>query len=249
MANEARPCPCDLGDKIEYGGLGEEVQIEHIKAYVVKPITSQKAIIVIQDIFGWQLPNTRYMADMLSANGYIAICPDFFVGKEAWSQCHDWSTFQQWLEDKKPTEINKEVDVVLKYLKEQCGAKDIGVVGFCWGGVATHYIALQYQEIKAGVSVYGIVREREDRFDLKSSTLFIFAEKDAVIPLDQVTTLETRLKEKCTADFQVKIFPNQTHGFVHRKREDINLDDKPYIEEARRDMINWLNKYMYASED
>lgn len=56
--------------------------------------------------------------------------------------------------------------------------------------------------------------------------------------------LETRLKEKCTVDFQVKIFPNQTHGFVHRKSEDINPDDKPSIEEARTDMINWLNKYM-----
>ncbi|KAK9953410.1 hypothetical protein ABG768_017406 [Culter alburnus] len=244
MANEAKPCPCEIGDKIEYGGLGEEVQIEHIKAYVVKPQASEKAIIVIQDIFGWQLPNTRYMADMLSANRYITICPDFFVGKEPWSQSHDWSTFQQWLEDKKPTDIKKEVDVVLKYLKEKCGAKHIGVVGFCWGGVATHYVALQYQEIKAAVSVYGIVREREDRFDLKSPTLFIFAEKDAVIPLDQVTILETRLKEKCTVDFQVKIFPNQTHGFVHRKNEDINPDDKPYIQEARKDLLNWLNKYM-----
>lgn len=33
----------------------------------------------------------------------------------------------------------------------------------------------------------GIVREREDRFDLKSPTLFIFAENDTVIPLDQVS--------------------------------------------------------------
>lgn len=51
--------------------------------------------------------------------------------------------------------LPREVDVVLKYLKEQSGAKRIGVVGFCWGGVATHYIALQYTEVKAGVSVYG----------------------------------------------------------------------------------------------
>lgn len=41
----------------------------------------------------------------------------------------------------------------------------------------------------------GIVREREDRFDLKSPTLFIFAEKDAVIPFDQVSYLSrTSLK-------------------------------------------------------
>lgn len=72
MANEAKPCPCDIGDRMDYGGLGQEVQIEHIKAYVVKPsAASDKAVIVIQDIYGWQLPNTRYMADMLAANGFM----------------------------------------------------------------------------------------------------------------------------------------------------------------------------------
>lgn len=35
----------------------------------------------------------------------------------------------------------------------------------------------------------GIVREREDRYALKSPTLFIFAEVDQVIPLDQVCVL------------------------------------------------------------
>lgn len=52
--------------------------------------------------------------------------------------------------------VSREVDVVLKFLKEQCGAKHIGAVGFCWGGVATHYLALQYPDVKAGVSVYGM---------------------------------------------------------------------------------------------
>ncbi|XP_039982354.1 LOW QUALITY PROTEIN: carboxymethylenebutenolidase homolog [Xiphias gladius] len=245
MANEAKPCPCDIGDRMEYGGLGQEVQIEHTTAYVVKPsAASDKAIIVIHDIYAWQLPNTRYIADMLAANGYIAVCPDFYVEKEPWSPLHDWSKFQGWLEDKKPTNMNKEVDVVLRFLREQCGAQHIGALGFCWGGVATHYLALQYPEIKAGVSVYGIIREKEDRYDLKSPTLFIFGEKDEVIPLDQVNALEAKLKEKCTVDYEVKIFPGQTHGFVHRKRDDINTIDKLSIQLARTDLLNWLNKYM-----
>lgn len=230
---------------MEYGGLGQEIQIEHVKAYVVKPaVQSDKAVIVIQDIYGWQLPNTRYMADVLSANGYIAIVPDFFLGKEPWSPSKDWSKFQEWLEDKKPTNINKEVDAVLKYLREQCGARRLASVGFCWGGVAVHHLALEYPDIQAGVSVYGIIREREDRYQLKSPTLFIFGEKDEVIPLYQVNVLQKHLQDKCTADFQVKIFPGQTHGFVHRKREDINPADKQLIQEARTDMLNWFQKYM-----
>ncbi|XP_034717694.1 carboxymethylenebutenolidase homolog [Etheostoma cragini] len=245
MANEAEPCPCHIGDLMEYEGLGQDIQIEHIKAYVVKPsAATNKAIIVIQDIYGWQLPNTRYMADMLAANGYIAVCPDFFVGKEPWSSSHDWSTFQGWLQDKLPTNINKEVDAVLRYLMKHCEAKHIGALGFCWGGVATHYISLQYPDVKAGVSAYGIVRETENRYKLRSPTLFIFGEKDDVIPLNQVQVLEAKLKEECQVDYQVKIFPGQTHGFVHRKREDINPADKPGILEARSDMLNWFNKYM-----
>lgn len=52
--------------------------------------------------------------------------------------------------------VFREIDAALRFLKEQCGAKRIGAVGFCWGGVATHYLALKYPEIKAGVSVYGV---------------------------------------------------------------------------------------------
>lgn len=60
----------------------------------------------------------------------------------------------------------------------------------------------------------------------------------------QVTLLEQKLKQSCKVDYEVKIYPGQTHGFVHRKREDINPQDKPFIEEGRKDMINWLNKYL-----
>ncbi|XP_064016873.1 carboxymethylenebutenolidase homolog isoform X2 [Pogoniulus pusillus] len=209
MANESRPCPCDIGDRFDYGGRGQEVQIEHIKAYVGKPpVSTDKAVLVIHDIFGWQLPNTRYIADMLTSNGYI------------------------------------EVDVVLKYLREQCGAKKIGVVGFCWGGAAVHHLMLKNPHLKTGVSVYGVIKFFEDGSSLLHPTLFIFAEKDEVIPLEEVTRLEQKLKENCKVDYTVKIYPGQTHGFVHRRREDINPQDRPYIEEGRKDMINWLNKYL-----
>ncbi|CAN9506187.1 unnamed protein product [Ophioblennius macclurei] len=246
MANQANPCPCDIGDRMEYGGLGQEVQIEHTKGYVVKPsAASDKAVIVIHDIFGWQLPNTRYMADMLAANGYTAVCPDFYPGKEAWKPSNDWNKFEEWMADRLPTNINKETDAIVRYLKEQCGATRIGVIGFCWGGAATHHLILNYPEIKAGVSFYGVIRKIEDSSALlKSPTLFIYAENDLYVPLEQVNELHAKLKEKCSVDYQVKIFPGQTHGFAHRKREDVNPQDKASIQEARTDMLNWLHKYM-----
>lgn len=50
---------------------------------------------------------------------------------------------------------SREVDAVLRYLKQQCHAQKIGVVGFCWGGVAVHHVMMKYPEFRAGVSVYG----------------------------------------------------------------------------------------------
>ncbi|XP_038626285.1 carboxymethylenebutenolidase homolog [Tachyglossus aculeatus] len=245
MANEAQPCPCDIGHKMEYGGMGSEVPVEHIQAYLRKPPSStDKAVIVVQDIFGWQMPNTRYIADMIAANGYTVICPDFFAGKEPWQPNADWSTFQDWLKTRNARNVDKEAEAVLRYLKKHCNAKRIGIVGFCWGGVVVHHLMVKYPEFKAGVSVYGIIKDTEDVYGLNNPTLFIFGEKDIVIPLEQINVLEKKLKEHCKVDYQVKIFPGQTHGFVHRKREDCKPEDKSCIEESRKNLIDWLNKYM-----
>uniref|UniRef100_A0A3Q1LGS8 Carboxymethylenebutenolidase homolog n=1 Tax=Bos taurus TaxID=9913 RepID=A0A3Q1LGS8_BOVIN len=172
------------------------------------------------------------------------IVPDFFVGQEPWHPSGDWSTFPEWLKTRNARKIDKEFDAVLKYLKQQCHTKRIGVVGFCWGGTAVHHLMLKHPELRAGVSVYGIIKDAEDVYGLKNPTLFIFAENDAVIPLEQVSLLTQKLKEHCKVEYQIKTFSGQTHGFVHRKREDCSPEDKPYIDEARRNLLEWLNKYV-----
>lgn len=245
MANEASPCPCDIGHRLEYGGMGREVQVEHIRAYVTgPPADTGKAVIVVQDIFGWELPNTRYMADLIAGNGYTTIVPDFFVGKEPWSPSADMKTFPEWFKSRDARKVDKEVDAVLRYLTQQCGAQKVGIVGFCWGGIVVHHVMTKYPQIRAGVSVYGIVKDSEDVYDLKNPTLFIFAENDVVIPLEQVSLLTQKLKQHCRVDHQVKTFTGQTHGFVHRKKEDCQPADKPYIDEARRNLVEWLHKFV-----
>lgn len=245
MANEAQPCPCDIGHRLEYGGLGCEVQVEHFGAYLSRPpAPTDRAVIVVQDIFGWRLPNTRYMVDMIAGNGYTTILPDFFVGQEPWDPAGDWATFPEWLKTRNPRNIDKEISAVLRYLKQQCGARRVGVVGFCWGGVVTHHLMISCPELRAGVSVYGIVKDSEDVASLQGPTLFIFAENDAVIPLSQVSALTQKLQEHCQVEYQVKTFAGQTHGFVHRKQEDCTSEDRPYVDEARRNLLEWLSRHV-----
>ncbi|TFK04201.1 Carboxymethylenebutenolidase-like protein [Platysternon megacephalum] len=245
MTSDAQPFLYDIGKRTGYVGLGHEEQVEHIKAYVCKPSSvTDRAVIVIHDIYGWQFPDIRYISDLVAAEGYVAICPDFFLGKKPWTSTDHWAEFRDWLKDRDPTKVDRDADVVLKYLKEHCSAKKIGVIGFCWGGMAVHHLMLKNPELKTGVAIYGVIKYFEDRYSLLHPTFFIFGENDDYIPLEQVTLLEQKLKQHCKVYYRVKIYPGQTHGFVHRKREDMNPQDKPYIEEARKDMLNWLNKYL-----
>lgn len=36
-----------------------------------------------------------------------AICPDFFVGQEAWKPSNDWATFDDWRKTREASKIDK----------------------------------------------------------------------------------------------------------------------------------------------
>uniref|UniRef100_A0A8C4VUW6 Carboxymethylenebutenolidase homolog n=1 Tax=Gopherus evgoodei TaxID=1825980 RepID=A0A8C4VUW6_9SAUR len=229
MTSDAQPFLYDIGKRTDYVGLGHEEQVEHIKAYVCKPSSvTDKAVIVIHDIYGWQFPDIRYITDLVAAEGYVAICPDFFLGKKPWTSADHWAEFRDWLKDR------------------ACSAKKIGVIGFSWGGMAVHHLMLKNPELKTGVSLYGIIRDSDDRYNLLNPTFFIFGEKDHTISYDQVSIilLEKKLKQYCQVEYRIKVYPGQIHGFAELKPDDMKPRDKPYIEEARKDMMNWLKTYV-----
>nr|XP_028591665.1 carboxymethylenebutenolidase homolog [Podarcis muralis]XP_028591666.1 carboxymethylenebutenolidase homolog [Podarcis muralis]XP_028591668.1 carboxymethylenebutenolidase homolog [Podarcis muralis] len=245
MTSQDLPFQYDVGRRSTYTGRGQDVQVDNIKAYVCQPPSNtDKAVIVIHDIYGWQFPDTRYIADMVAAKGYITICPDFFLGKEPWKTTDRWQNFADWLKHRDPTKVDKTAAIFMKYLKEQYNAMKIGVIGFSWGGMAVHHLMLTNPDFQAGVSLYGIIRDSESRYNLLNPTFFMFGGKDHTISSDQVTLLEGKLAEYCRVPFKVKVYPGQEHGFAQLKPDDMKPENQPYIEEARMDMIDWLNRYI-----
>lgn len=61
----------------------------------------------------------------------------------------------------------------------------------------------------------------------------------------QITLLEEKLKQYCKVAYKIKVYPGQVHGFAQLKPEDMKPDDKPYIEEARKDMIDWIKMFIW----
>ncbi|CAL5413290.1 unnamed protein product [Camellia sinensis] len=63
---------CGSGNLQEIGGL---------KTNVTSPHDSKLAILLISDVFRYEAPNLRKLADKVAAKGFLVVVPDFLYGE------------------------------------------------------------------------------------------------------------------------------------------------------------------------
>ncbi|GAB5590729.1 hypothetical protein Unana1_05629 [Umbelopsis nana] len=139
MASE-RHCCSVPAVKSDYEAVGTLETIGDLPLYRVGEKTD-KAIIVLYDVFGLQLltprssNNTKQFCDVLSkCSGYQVIMPDFFRGK-LWEEkdLGDMTAFREWLGQFGNYEvIAPQVAQVKEHLISE-GVTKTSLVGFCWG--------------------------------------------------------------------------------------------------------------------
>lgn len=222
---------CGAGTVQELGGL---------QTYLTGPFYSKLAILLVSDVFGYEAPNLRKLADKVAAAGYLVVVPDFFFGdpcdpndpqfnREAWRKVHDTD---KGYEDAK---------LVIAALKNK-GASTIGAAGFCWGGKVVVKLAGS-NDIQAAVLLHPSRITVEDINDVKSPIAILGAEIDHGSPPEQMNHYGEILSAKAEVDSFVKIFPGVKHGWTVR----YNVEDESAVksaEEAHTDMLNWFIKYV-----
>ncbi|XP_077993137.1 carboxymethylenebutenolidase homolog [Glandiceps talaboti] len=254
--------PCDPGDtRDDYIANGTDIVINaNLSAYLVEPVGSCRgAVIVIHDIYGYELGATRLIADELATHGYTAIMPDLFRGNPWAGQIN----YIGWRTSHPQERVDHDVDVTLEYIHTELGRKYAGVVGFCWGGRQTVLASgPSTDRIQVGVGFYGVGISNDEALAMSAPTMLIFAEEDVFQPVDGVYSLEdaleaeNRLLDSPTADDSelsgpaafIRIFEDVGHGFVHRA----NRSDPvaaAVAEEAKQDMYTWLERYLPVEDD
>lgn len=72
MASKDLPFRYEVGKRSNYVALGDEIKVGDFNAYVCQaPYNTDKAVIMVHDIYGWQFPDTRYVTDIVAANGFM----------------------------------------------------------------------------------------------------------------------------------------------------------------------------------
>ncbi|KAL9997841.1 putative dienelactone hydrolase, alpha/Beta hydrolase [Helianthus debilis subsp. tardiflorus] len=107
---------------------GEVVQIASFSSYVSGNPESKIAVLLVSDVFGYEAPKLRKLADKIAAAGYYVVVPDFLFGDYATPE----TQLDEWTKKHPPEQTVELAKPVIQALKEK-GMSKIGSAGFCWG--------------------------------------------------------------------------------------------------------------------
>lgn len=71
--------------------------------------------------------------------------------------------------------------------------------------------------------------------------LTIFAEKDTIIPLENITKLDNLLKQKENCpEYKIEIYKDVGHAFLHNPQ---NSQDEKEASQAFKLVVEWIEKH------
>ncbi|XP_010532702.1 PREDICTED: endo-1,3;1,4-beta-D-glucanase-like [Tarenaya hassleriana] len=221
-------------------GLGRVEKFGGLDTYITGSPNSNRGILLVSDIFGYQAPNLRKLADKVAAAGFYVVVPDFFYG-DPYNGVEDYGPIAVWLKNHGPLKGFEDSKPVIEALKCK-GITAIGAAGMCWG--AKVVVELDKTElIQAGVFLHPSFVTVDDIKDVKVPLAILGAELDHVSPPALLKQFEEVLASKPEVKSYVKIFPGVSHGWSVR----YDTNDPAAVkaaEESHKEMLDWFITYV-----
>ncbi|KAG5039026.1 hypothetical protein JHK86_019866 [Glycine max] len=222
------------------GGVGHVDKVGGVDSYVTGSPHSKLAVLMLSDVFGYEAPNLRKLADKVGAAGYYVVVPDLLDGEPFNPQNSD-RPFPAWIKDHGPVEKGAEATKpIIEALKSK-GVSAIAAVGFCWGAKVVVELA-KSRLIQTAVLLHPSFVSLDDIKGVDIPIAILGAEVDQVSPPELVKQFEQVLAAKSGVASFVKIFPKVSHGWAVR----YNTEDAETVkvaEEAHQDLLDWLAKH------
>lgn len=192
------------------GGEGKVVDsFGGIRAYVAGAQESKAAVILVSDVFGFEAPNLRKIADKVALSGYFVVVPDFIHGDPYVPESVD-KPIAVWIKEHAPEKAFEEAKPVIAALKKQ-GASSVGAAGYCWGAKVVVELA-KANEIQAAVMLHPSFVTVDDIKEVKCPIAILGAEIDKTSPPELVKQFEQVLSSNSSvsslsSDYKATIGP------------------------------------------
>ncbi|PON81449.1 Dienelactone hydrolase [Trema orientale] len=221
-------------------GAGSVEQVGGLSTYISGSPNSKFAVLLVSDVFGYEAPNIRLVADKVSAAGFFVAVPDFFYGDPF--LLNDNSPILDWLKDHGTDKGLEDAKLVVEALKSK-GFSAIGAAGYCWGGKVVTELS-KSKSIDAAVLLHPSLVTLDDIRGVNVPIEILAAEIDEITPPALVKQFQEILAARVhEVDSHVEIVPKVAHGWTVR----YNADDEAAANsanEARNKMLDWFFKYL-----
>jgi carboxymethylenebutenolidase len=215
-----------------------------IKGYLVRPANANgklPAVLVVHENRGLN-PYVKDVARRLAVAGYMAFAPDGLTSLGGYPG-----------DDEKGAELFMKVDggkmrqdflASAKWLKARPDSTGkLGVVGFCFGGTVTNFLAVQLgSDLDAAVPFYGGQPSAEDTAKIKAPINAQYGELDT-----RITSGWEAFDKVLTANkvpHEGHIYKGANHGFHN---DTTPRYDEAAAKEAWDRTLAWFNKYLKAA--
>jgi len=224
--------PCCLGVVRDGKGLtGEPRTVGGAPAYFSNPAAASAdskggiGVIVIHDIWGFNIPNAKYIADFFASNGFPSLLPNLYHGistLDGWpgTEFDDGEALEGGKWDGWWSEItglgywaqfHERMAAAIAFLKEQQGCTTLCLIGFCWGGIAIEQLSTTGVFAQAA-SVHGCHESSKNYLAAKAKGCNI---EYHTVPGDDSFPKEAQAKLR-EAGASVSIYEGMEHGFAVR---------------------------------
>ncbi|KAJ4833813.1 hypothetical protein Tsubulata_038283 [Turnera subulata] len=224
-------------------GDGSVIELGGVMAYVTAPSPSNPAILLAHDVFGFEAPKLRKLADSVAAAGFYVVVPDLFRGKPFVPK--DGAGMSAWMKSMNREEANEDAKSVITALRMK-GISAIGAAGFCFGAKAVVELA-KSSYVEAVVLLHPSFITVDDIKEVRVPIAVLGAEIDQHCPPARVKQFEQVLSAKSEIDSYVKVFPGVAHGWSIRY-EDGDEQAVRNAEEAQKEMLDWLIKHVKSAD-
>ncbi len=186
-----------------------------VPAWVAMPEgTPRGAVVVLQEIFGVN-SHIRSVAERWAAQGYAAVAPAMFarvkpdveLGYSA-QDMEDGIALKGQAEALPGAGVLPDIQAAIQHAA-QLGGGEVGIVGFCWGGLLAWRAACELQGLSAALCYYGggMTVGDEVKRQPRCPVLAHFGRRDHFITLDSVEAFD-----RAHPEVEVHLY-DADHGF------------------------------------